>query len=157
MHGLVDEEALARGAALARAEEGRDDARLGGGGDVRVLEHDHRPVAAELEQQRLARGARRDLRPVSIEPMNATACVPALPAISSPTTAPGPVTMLKTPAGSSASTTHSASLTAQIAVERAGVQTTAFPAASAGASSSDGIVYGQFHGVITPTTPRGTR
>ena len=67
------------------------------------------------------------------------------------------MTIEKTPAGSSASTTHSASFTAQIEVDEAGAQTTALPAASAGASSSAGIVYGQFHGVITPTTPRGTR
>ena len=39
----------------------------------------------------------------------------------------------------------------------AGVQTTVLPPASAGAISSAGIVYGQFHGVITPTTPRGRR
>ncbi len=39
----------------------------------------------------------------------------------------------------------------------AGVQTTALPQASAGAISSAGIVYGQFHGVITPTTPSGRR
>ena len=42
-------------------------------------------------------------------------------------------------------------------MSRAGFQTTVLPAASAGAISSAGIVYGQFHGVITPTTPRGTR
>ncbi len=95
--------------------------------------------------------------PVDVEPMNATACVPRLPASSSPTVEPGPVTMLKTPAGSPASTTHSASFTEHTAVVEAGDQTTALPAASAGATSSDGIVYGQFHGVITPTTPRGTR
>ena len=96
-------------------------------------------------------------RPVATEPMKPTACVPGLPATSSPTTAPGPVTIEKTPGGSSASTMHSASLTEHIAVEDAGVQTTALPAASAGAMSSAGIVYGQFHGVITPMTPRGTR
>ena len=41
---------------------------------------------------------------------------------------------------------HSASFTAQTEVDGAGAQTTAFPAASAGAISSAGIVYGQFHG-----------
>ena len=97
------------------------------------------------------------LSPVAIEPMKPTACVPGLEATSSPTTAPGPVTIENTPAGSSASTMHSASFTAQTDVEDAGVHTTAFPAARAGAISSAGIVYGQFHGVITPTTPRGTR
>src|SRR5919198_1488265 len=89
--------------------------------------------------------------------MNAIAFVPGFAAISSPTTEPGPVTMLKTPAGSSASTTHPASLTEHTAVEGAGPPTTVFPDASAGATTSAAIVYGQFQGVITPTTPRGTR
>ena len=48
-------------------------------------------------------------------------------------------------------------LPAQIEVVGAGVQTTVFPQASAGAIASAAMVYGQFHGVITPTTPRGTR
>ena len=39
----------------------------------------------------------------------------------------------------------------------AGVQTTVLPAASAGAISSAGIVYGQFQGVMIPTVPRGRR
>src|SRR4249920_2688710 len=89
--------------------------------------------------------------------MKPTPWVPGLRAISSPTTEPGPVTRLKTPGGRSASTTHSARAMAATAVDEAGVQTTALPDASAGAISSAGIVYGQFHGVITPTTPRGRR
>ena len=80
-----------------------------------------------------------------------------LEAISLPTTAPGPVTMLNTPGGRSASAMHCASANADRAVVGAGVQTTALPLASAGATSSAGIVYGQFHGLITPTTPRGRR
>ena len=52
---------------------------------------------------------------------------------------------------------HRASATAHTAVDGAGVHTTALPQASAGATSSAGIVYGQFHGLITPTTPRGRR
>ena len=65
--------------------------------------------------------------PVSVEPTKAIACVPGLDAISAPTTRPGPVTRLKTPAGSSASAMHSASLTDQMEVDDAGTQTTAFP------------------------------
>src|SRR5207253_916135 len=84
-------------------------------------------------------------------------CVPGLRAISSPTTEPGPVTRLKTPDGRSASATQRASSIAATAVVDAGVQTTVLPDASAGAISSAGIVYGQFQGVITPTTPRGLR
>ena len=51
----------------------------------------------------------------------------------------------------------SASATEHHDVNRAGFQTTVLPAASAGAISSAGIVYGQFQGVMTPTTPFGTR
>jgi hypothetical protein len=65
--------------------------------------------------------------------------------------------MLKTPAGSSAAAMHSASITAETEVVGAGTQITAFPAASAGAITSAGIVYGQFQGVMTPTAPFGTR
>ena len=72
--------------------------------------------------------------------MNPTAWVPGLATISSPTTRPGPVTKLNTPTGSSESTMHSANLTAQTEVEAAGAQTTVFPAASAGARISAGIV-----------------
>ena len=89
--------------------------------------------------------------------MKPTPCVPGFRASSSPTTAPGPVTKLKTPAGRSASATHSASAVPATAVVDAGVQTTVFPHARAGAISSAGIVYGQFQGVITPMTPRGRR
>src|SRR5918998_202524 len=110
---LMDEEALPGSAALPRAEERRDQARVGGGGKVDVVQDHHRPVAAHLQDESLS--------------------------------------------GSPASTMHSASLTAQIEVVGAGVQTTAFPQASAGATASAAMVYGQFHGVITPTTPRGTR
>ena len=43
-----------------------------------------------------------------------------------------------------------ASATAHTAVDGAGVHTTVLPQASAGAISSAGIVYGQFHGLMTP-------
>ena len=80
------------------------------------------------------------INPVSVEPVNATARVPGLAASSSPTSGPGPSTMLKTPCGKSASAMHSASSPEQTAVDGAGVQTTQFPHASAGASTSAGMV-----------------
>ena len=52
---------------------------------------------------------------------------------------------------------HSASATAQTAVDGAGVHTTVLPHPSAGAISSAGIVYGQFHGLMIPATPRARR
>ena len=39
----------------------------------------------------------------------------------------------------------------------AGFSTTVLPAASAGASFHEAIVSGKFHGVISPTTPSGSR
>ena len=51
----------------------------------------------------------------------------------------------------------SASSAQHAVVVGAGTQTTALPAAIAGANSSAPIVYGQFHGLTTPTTPSGTR
>ncbi len=39
----------------------------------------------------------------------------------------------------------------------AGLNTTVFPATSAGAIFHDGIAIGKFQGVITPTTPIGMR
>ncbi len=51
----------------------------------------------------------------------------------------------------------SASRAQQAVVVGAGTQTTVLPAASAGAKISAPIVYGQFHGLTTPTTPSGTR
>ncbi len=96
-------------------------------------------------------------RPVAVEPMKPTPSTPGWRAISSPTSGPGPVTRLNTPGGRSASATQRASSIAHSAVVGAGVQTTALPHASAGAMSSAGIVYGQFQGEITPTTPRARR
>ena len=70
--------------------------------------------------------------------------------MASPTSEPGPVTRLKTPAGRSASARQPARTVAHSDVLEAGFQTTVLPAARAGAMSSPGIVYGQFQGVMTP-------
>ena len=51
----------------------------------------------------------------------------------------------------------SARIAQHAVVDGAGTQTTVFPAAIAGAKISAPIVYGQFHGLTTPTTPSGTR
>ncbi len=42
-------------------------------------------------------------------------------------------------------------------VSSAGLSTTVLPAASAGASFHDAIVSGKFHGVMSATTPSGSR
>ena len=95
--------------------------------------------------------------PVATDPMKPTAATPGWPASASPATGPGPGTKLNTPAGASSAAMISASRAQQAVVVGAGTQTTALPAASAGANSSAPIVYGQFQGLITPTTPSGTR
>ena len=95
--------------------------------------------------------------PVAVEPMKPTAATSGCDTISSPATGPSPGRKLNTPGGSSASSTHAASRPEQTAVLGAGFQTTVFPEASAGATSSAGIVYGQFHGVTIATGPFGRR
>ncbi len=111
-----------------------------GGLDVGVVEHDHGAVSAELEQGRLAGGSRCDLEPGRDGADESDSVNPGVRGDLVSDYGPGPVTIENTPAGSSASTMHSASFTAQTVVEGAGTQTTAFPAASAGAMSSAGIV-----------------
>ena len=65
------------------------------------------PLPPSSSTAALPTAASATFRPVSVEPMKPTPCVPGLRAISSPTVEPGPVTRLKTPAGRSASATHS--------------------------------------------------
>ena len=89
-------------------------------------------------------------RPVSVEPTKPTPAIKGWPAISSPTTDPGPVTRLMAPTGRSASARHSISFTEIAEVDEAGAQTTVLPPANAGAITSVAIVSGQFQGVITP-------
>ena len=95
--------------------------------------------------------------PVTVEPTKPTPLTSGWPAISSPTTGPGPVTRFTAPGGRSASARHSISFTETAEVEGAGAHTTVFPPASAGAISSVAIVSGQFQGVMRAYTPRGTR
>ena len=76
----------------------------------------------------------------------------ALPAVR-----PGPTTTLTTPSGRPASSASSAKRSAVRGVSSAGFSTTVLPAASAGASFQEAIVRGKFQGVISPTTPTGSR
>ena len=77
--------------------------------------------------------------------------------IASPTTDPGPVTTVKTPSGMPASSASSASRSAVIGVCSAGLSTTVFPIASAGADFHDVMAIGKFHGTMIPQTPTGSR
>jgi len=68
---------------------------------------------------------------------------------------PSPVTMLTTPGGSSACRSTSQKSSAVSGVVSAGLRTTVFPAASAGAIFQASISSGKFHGMIWPQTPSG--
>ena len=75
----------------------------------------------------------------------------------SPTTAPLPGHDLED--ALRAARPRSASSPSRIAVSgvsSAGLSTTVFPAASAGAKPQPAIGIGKFHGTITPTTPSGS-
>src|SRR5947209_16656456 len=74
-----------------------------------------------------------------------------------PTTLPRPGTTFKTPAGSPHSRAYSANFSSDKDVFDAGLMTTVFPHASAGAIFHTASISGKFHGVIAPTTPIGSR
>ena len=68
---------------------------------------------------------------------------------------PSPVTMLTTPAGNSAWRRTSQNSSAVSGVVSAGLSTTVFPAASAGATFQASISSGKFQGMTWPATPSG--
>ena len=68
---------------------------------------------------------------------------------------PSPVTMLTTPAGSSAWRSTSQKRSAVSGVVSAGLRTTVLPHASAGATFHASMRSGKFHGMIWPATPTG--
>ena len=75
----------------------------------------------------------------------------------SPIWADGPATTLSQPGGSPASSSSSASRSAESGVWLAGLRTTAQPAASAGASLCATRLSGKLNGEIAPTIPIGCR
>ncbi len=96
-------------------------------------------------------------RPTSVEPVNAILSTPGCSTSRCPTVEPGPTTTLTTPSGSPASAASSAKRSAVSGVSSAGLRTTVLPAASAGPSFHEAIVSGKFQGVISATTPTGSR
>jgi hypothetical protein len=67
------------------------------------------------------------------------------------------VTTLTTPGGMPASSASRASSIEEAEVISDGFSTIVLPAASAGASDITAMKVGEFHGVMTPTTPSGSR
>ena len=95
--------------------------------------------------------------PTSREPVKLTASMPGDDASAAPSFEPGPITRLSTPGGSPARCTMSTSVHGDAGTSSAGLNTTQFPNASAGAIFHAGIASGKFHGVIAAMTPSGSR
>ena len=96
-------------------------------------------------------------RPARVEPVNDIMSMPGCAAIAAPTTGPSPFTRLNTPAGTPASCNTSAARRPLSGAISLGLSTIVQPAASAGATLHMIWFIGQFHGVISPHTPTGSR
>ena len=112
------------------------------------------PPSSRLSFFPLPAVASRMLRPTSVDPVKAILSTSGWATRSFPVS-PSPVTMLRTPAGSPASCAISANASAVSGVNSAGLSTTVFPAASAGATFHASMCRGKFQGMICPTTPTG--
>ncbi len=96
-------------------------------------------------------------RPTSVEPVKATLATSGCSTRRCPHTRPGPTTTLTTPSGIPDSTAILSNSTAVSGVSSAGLRTTVLPAASAGPSFQPAMTSGKFQGVMSPTTPSGSR
>ena len=97
------------------------------------------------------------VRPAIVEPVKAIFATPGCATSAAPAVAPGPATTLSTPSGSPASSASSPRRNVDSGASSAGLRTTVLPAASAGPSFHAAIGSGKFHGVMSPTTPSGSR
>ena len=115
----------------------RERAGRGGRLEVRVVEHDQRVVAAELEPDLLEQSAceRADPPADAVDPVNDTRFTFGSVTIASPTSA-SPITTCSRPSGSPASLKTAAKIAPpQTGVWGSGLRTTALPSASAGATT----------------------
>ena len=96
-------------------------------------------------------------QPTGTEPVNEISLTRSSPTRTSPISALGPTTTLSQPGGRPASSSSSASKSADSGVWVAGLSTTAQPAASAGAILCATRLSGKLNGLIAPTTPTGRR
>ena len=94
--------------------------------------------------------------PAPVEPVKDMQSMPGCSAIAWPTTL-SPWTRLNTPAGTPASSSISAIRIAENGATSEGLSTIVQPAASAAATLQEIWLAGQFHGVIMPMTPIGSR
>src|SRR5207244_13169744 len=96
-------------------------------------------------------------RPLTSEPVKLIFATSGCSTRAEPTSAPKPVTTLKTPSGSPASLVKSANSSVLTEANSDGFTTTEQPAASAGAHFIAQNIKGEFHAVMTATTPTGSR
>src|SRR5437773_9785542 len=95
--------------------------------------------------------------PARVEPVNDIMSMPGCDDKASPTVGPSPLTRLNTPGGTPASSSTSAKRIAFSGAISDGFSTIVQPAASAGATLQVIWLIGQFHGVMKPQTPTGSR
>src|ERR671913_953937 len=95
-------------------------------------------------------------RPTLVEPVNERPLTRGSVTRASPTAPPGPVTMLRTPSGRPASVRMRTRAAAFREALPAGFMTMVLPQIRAGAIFQAGMASGKFHGVMRPTTPRGS-
>ncbi len=95
--------------------------------------------------------------PVLVSPVKQIRSTPGCAASAAPALSPNPCTTLNTPAGISASSSTPANSVAVSGDHSAGLSTTVFPAANAGAIRHVESINGAFHGMINPATPTGLR
>ena len=95
--------------------------------------------------------------PTLVEPVKAMASTPGCRTRAAPARVPRPGTTLSIPGGKPASAASSPSRRAVRGVSMAGLRTTAFPHANAGATFQVASESGKFHGTMHPTTPTGSR
>jgi len=94
--------------------------------------------------------------PARVEPVNDIMSMSGWLDSAWPTPGPSPLTRLKTPFGTPASSRISAKMMASSGAISEGFSTIVQPAASAGPTLQVIWFSGQFHGVIRPTTPIGS-
>ena len=94
-------------------------------------------------------------RPVVVSPVKAILAMRRLLAKGLPASTPKPLTTFNTPGGSK-SLINSIKIIMLAGVCSAGFSTMQLPAAKAGASFQIAINSGKFHGIICPTTPKGS-
>ena len=131
----VGDDALHGDAHLAGVDESTESDGHRGRVDVGVGEHDHGARRAQLEREAFFTPASWVMRvPTRVDPVNEILLTRESPTKACPRSPPGPVSTDRTPSGSPASTKHAARARAVNGVVRAGLSTTALPAARAGAT-----------------------